>query len=113
MHHRKMSFLTLIGNPDYADADLLATDGQVIPFHKVIFTIIPKDRQDDIRMFKEYIESRFQNREVSLPDLPVHVYTADCPSIRRPPFVFPSILRLSGESSASSTMELIKMRKRT
>jgi hypothetical protein len=59
MHHRKMSFLKLVGDPKRADADLLASDGQVIPFHSFIFQIIPDDRKLDVCKFEEYIDRSY------------------------------------------------------
>ncbi|KAH0294431.1 hypothetical protein KCU62_g286, partial [Aureobasidium sp. EXF-3399] len=63
----KMSFANLCGDSVLADARLVALDGFVIPFHRIIFRIAPQDRQLAGCAFELYINSHYQDAKTPIP----------------------------------------------
>ncbi|KEQ72939.1 hypothetical protein M436DRAFT_82211 [Aureobasidium namibiae CBS 147.97] len=62
-----MSFANLCGDSVLADARLVALDGFVIPFHRIIFRIAPQDRQLAGCAFELYINSHYQDAKTPIP----------------------------------------------
>jgi len=72
-----MSFADLCGDSACADALLVALDGFVIPFHRIIFRIAPRDRQLAGCAFELYINSQYQHAKVYPTNASVLGYIAD------------------------------------
>ena len=62
--HHGMSFANLCGDSVLADARLLALDGFIFPFHRLIFHVAPEDRQLKNCDFQSYINSQYQDGQV-------------------------------------------------